>query len=205
MSTAVRKTAAHVYKWRVVDIVVASVLGVAVGLLFWFWNGIAVSWGGVLEPMLPGIQGLAYGVWIAGGVLGGLIIRKPGAALYVELVAATVSALIGNFWGLSTLISGFAQGLGAELIFLLFFYRRFTVTVAALAGAASGFGAWFNELFVGSTPNILLSFEFNAIYLVSWLISGGVVGVLCWLLVRALAKTGVLDRFASGREVTREI
>lgn len=205
MSTAVRKTAAHVYKWRVVDIVVASVLGVAVGLLFWFWNGVGYGWFEALNVLTPGLGGLAGGVWIAGGVLGGLIIRKPGAALYVEFVGATVSALIGNFWGPATIISGLAQGLGAELIFLLFFYRRFTVVVAALAGAASGFGAWFNELFVGSTPNILKSFEFNAIYLTTWLISGAVVGVLCWLLVRALAKTGALDRFASGREVTREI
>jgi ABC-type cobalt transport system, permease component len=54
----------------------------------------------------------AVGIWLLGGVLGGLIIRKPGAALAVELLAALVSAAVGNQWGITTLYSGLAQGIG---------------------------------------------------------------------------------------------
>ncbi|CAH0236884.1 Putative HMP/thiamine permease protein YkoE [Microbacterium oxydans] len=195
-----------VWRWRVVDIVVAAVLGVAIGLVFWGWNTIGYAWFGAADALTPGLGGIAVGIWLLGGVVGGLVIRKPGAALVVELVAAIVSMLIGNVWGISTVLSGLVQGLGAEIIFALFFYRRFGITVAALAGVGAGAAAWVFELFYGSSPNILKSFEFNTIYLVSVVISGAILaGVVGWLLVRALAVTGALNRFAVGREHVREV
>jgi len=193
-------------RWRVVDIVVAAVLGVAVGLLFWFWNGVGYGWFEVMDAATPGLGGFAVGIWLIGGVIGGLVIRKPGAALLVEVVAAAVSATIGNIWGPSTLLSGLVQGLGAELIFAVFLYRRFGIGVAALAGVGAGVAAWIFELFFGSTPNILKTLEFNLIYLGTIIVSGVVLaGVVGWLLVRALAKTGALSRFAAGREQADEV
>ncbi|GAA2942815.1 ECF transporter S component [Microbacterium luteolum] len=198
--------AAGLYRWRVVDIVVAAVLGVAIGLVFWGWNTIGYAWFGAADALTPGLGGIAVGIWLLGGVVGGLVIRKPGAALVVELVAAIVSMLIGNVWGISTVLSGLVQGLGAEIIFALFFYRRFGIVVAALAGMGAAAAAWVFELFYGSSPNILKSFEFNTIYLVSVVVSGAILaGVLGWLLVRALAVTGALSRFAVGREHVREV
>lgn len=189
--------------WRVVDIVVAAVLGVAVGLVFVFWNGLGYAWYEAMNALTPGVGGIAVGVWLLGGTLGGLVIRKPGAALLVELIAAIVSAGIGSVWGISTLYSGLAQGFGAELIFLLLAYRRWNVAVAALAGAAAGVGAWTLELVLG---NFAKTPEFNAIYLVTTVISGAVLaGVLGWLLVKALAKTGALSRFESGREARADV
>lgn len=194
------------WRWRVVDIVVAAVLGVAIGLVFWGWNIVGGAWFGAADALTPGLGGVAVGIWLIGGVVGGLVIRKPGAALVVELVAAIVSMLIGNVWGVSTILSGLVQGLGAELIFALFFYRRFGAVVAALAGIGAAVAAWVFELFYGSSPNILKSLEFNTIYLVSLIVSGAILaGVVGWLLVRALAATGALSRFAAGREHVREV
>ncbi|WP_106815227.1 ECF transporter S component [Microbacterium timonense] len=193
-------------RWRVVDIVVAAVLGVAIGLVFWAWNTVGYAWFIAMDGLTPGLGGLAAGMWLIGGVVGGLVIRKPGAALLVEVIAAIVSMLIGNVWGVSTLLSGLVQGLGAELVFAIFLYRRFTLPVAMLAGAGAGIGAWVFELFYGSSPNILKTLEFNAIYLVSLIVSGAVLaGVVGWLAVRALAATGALSRFAAGREARREV
>lgn len=194
------------FRWRVVDIVVASVLGVALGLIFWAWNTVGYAWFTAMDGLTPGLGGIAVGIWLLGGVVGGLVIRKPGAALLVEVVAAIVSMLIGNVWGVSTLLSGIAQGVGAELIFLLFFYRRFTLPVAVLAGMGAAAGAWLFELFYGSSPNILKTLEFNLIYLGALLVSGAALaGVVGWLLVRALAATGALSRFAAGRESRAEV
>ncbi|OZB77459.1 MAG: hypothetical protein B7X41_21060 [Microbacterium sp. 14-71-5] len=198
--------AARRLNWRVVDIVVAAVLGVAIGLVFWGWNTIGYAWFTAADGLTPGLGGIAVGIWLLGGVVGGLVIRKPGAALVVEVVAAIVSMLIGNIWGVSTVLEGIAQGLGAELIFAIFLYRRFSLPVAALAGVAAAAGAWLFELFYGSSPNILKSAEFNAIYLGALVVSGALLaGVLGWLLVRALAATGALSRFAAGRELRREV
>ncbi|MCP2635772.1 ECF transporter S component [Microbacterium sp. HD4P20] len=194
------------YRWRVIDIVVAAVLGVAIGLVFWAWNTVGYAWFVAMDGLTPGVGGLAVGIWLIGGVIGGLVIRKPGAALLVEVIAAIVSMLIGNVWGVSTLLSGLVQGLGAELIFALFLYRRFTLPVAMLAGVGAAAGAWVFELFYGSSPNILKTAEFNAIYLGSLVVSGAVLaGVVGWLAVRALAATGALNRFAAGREARREV
>lgn len=194
------------FGWRVVDIVVAAVLGVAIGLLFWFWNGVGYGWFLAMDAVTPGLGGLAVGIWLIGGVIGGLVIRKPGAALLVEVVAAIVSMLLGNVWGVSTLLSGLVQGLGAELIFAVFLYRRFGLLVAALSGLAAGVAAWTFELFYGDPPNILKTVDFTLIYLASVAVSGiFLAGVLGWLIVRALAKTGVLSRFAAGRERAEEV
>lgn len=186
--------------WRVVDIVVASILGVACGLLFLIWNSVGYAWFLAMDALTPGLGGLASGVWFIGGIIGGLIIRKPGAALYVEMLAASVSAALGSQWGIENLYSGFAQGIGAELILAVFVYRKFSLSIAVLAGAFAGLGAWTLELF--TSANIAKSFEFNAIYLACTTLSGAILaGALGWMLVRALAKTGALDRFAAGREV----
>lgn len=205
-STTVRPTTGNRFRWRPVDIVVASVLGVAIGLVFWGWNTVGFAWWGVMDAVTPGLGGVAVGVWLLGGIVGGLIIRKPGAALFVEVVAAIVSMLLGNIWGVGTVMSGLAQGLGAELVFLLFLYRRFTLPVSILAGIGAALGAWVLELFYGTSPNILKGVEYNMIYLGALLASGIVLaGVLGWLLVRALAATGALNRFAAGREARIEV
>ena len=194
------------FKWRVIDIVIAAVLGVAVGLLFVFWNVAGYAWFSAMDALTPGFGGIAVGIWLIGGVIGGLVIRKPGAALVVEVVAAIISMLIGNVWGVSTVLSGIVQGLGAELIFALFLYRRFTLPVAMLAGVGAGAAAWIFEMFYGSSPNFLKSFEFNAIYLGTLAVSGALLaGLVGWLLVRALAATGALSRFAAGREARQEV
>jgi len=187
-------------RWRVVDIVVASVIGVAAGLIFWIWNLFYAPVTAPLEVVAPGAQALLYGVWLFAGVLGGLIIRKPGAALYTELVAAIVSALVGTQWGGAlTILSGLAQGLGAEIVFALFLYGNYRAYVAVLAGAGAGLGMAVNDLI---TWYPAMDFSFKAIYGVSAVISGALIaGLLSWLLARALARTGALSRFAAGREV----
>ena len=182
--------------WRVVDIVVASVLAVAVGVIFWVWS-LGYSGIAALTLVFPPLTGLYSGGWLIAGVLGALIIRKPGAALYCEVLAAAVSGVLGTQFGLSVLLSGFVQGLGAELVFLAFLYARYTLPVAVLAGLASG-------VFLGVSENILYhpewAFQWQALYTVFTAVSGAVLaGLLSWLAVRALARTGVLAPFASGR------
>lgn len=189
--------------WRVVDMVTTAILGVACGLLFLIWNQIGGLGYDVLDAVTPGFGGLITGIWLIGGPIGGLIFRKPGAAILVEVIAASVSAALGSQWGISTLYSGLAQGLGAEIIFALFVYRRFSLTVAALSGAGAGVGAWILEFL--AFGNMAKTFGFNITYLITLIISGAIAGLLAWLLVRGLAQTGALDRFAAGREVRTRV
>jgi energy-coupling factor transport system substrate-specific component len=188
------------YRWRVVDIVVAAVVAVACAVVFVSWNiGSHVLDG--LQAALPGLQAIGYGPWLLGGPLAALIIRKPGAALFGELVAAAVSMLLGAPWGLQTLESGLVQGLAVEVVFAAFAYRVWSWPVAALSGAAAGVVAGFNDwIFWYQGADAL----FLTIYIVCAGISGAVIaGIGSWALVKALAQTGALSRFPSGREAAR--
>lgn len=196
--TGTRRPAAT--RWRVVDIVTASVLGVALGLVFILWNTAGTPLRDALGAVVPGLSALLAGIWLLPAVLGALVIRKPGAALYTELLAATVSVLIvPNEWGWWTIEAGLVQGIGAELVFALFLYRRWGLVPALLAGAGAGLAMAINDLVVWYASS--LTPLFGVVYTISSIVTGVVLaGLLGWLLVRALARTGALSRFAAGRE-----
>ncbi|KKM44782.1 hypothetical protein C5C66_05635 [Rathayibacter toxicus] len=184
-------------RWRVVDIVVVSVVAVASGVVYWAW-GLVTNVIGIAVNFLPGLAGVLGGGWLFAGVLGGLIVRKPGAALYAELVAAVVESMLGTQWGFLVLVSGLIQGLGAESVFALSLYRSGRLPVAFVAGAASGLGLAFNDLLLSYPASDPL---FAGVYVGSSVVSGAVLaGLLPWCAVRALAASGVLYRFVSGRE-----
>jgi len=191
------------WRWRVVDIVVASVIAVACAAVFLLWNVGYEGPSALLKPLLPGIQGLFAGPWLIAGVLGGLIIRKPGAALYTETVASVISALVGNQWGPLTIASGLVQGLGAELVFLLFLYGVWRLPVAILAGAGAGLACGINDRILWYPGADTL---FTTVYITSTTVSGALIaGLGAWLIARGLAATGALNRFAAGREVSRRV
>ena len=186
------------FRWRVVDIVVASVIGVASGVLFWLWG---LAWPGLDTALsfTPGLSGLLAGGWLFAGVLGGLVVRKPGAALYAEVVAAVVSMALGTQWAFLTLVWGVVQGLAAELGFAVFLYANWRLVAALTSGAFAGIAVALLDTNFSSVA--ALSAEARAVYFVCAVISGIVIaGLLSWVVVRALAATGALDRFAAGRE-----
>jgi energy-coupling factor transport system substrate-specific component len=125
-------------------------------------------------------------------------VRKPGAAIYTELIAATVSALIGSQWGFGTLVSGLLQGLGAELVFALFLYANWKLFTGVLAGAGAGVMMSINDLVVWY-PGVDVGFQ--ATYFICGVLSGAVIGGLVpWFIMRGLARAGALSRFAAGRQ-----
>jgi energy-coupling factor transport system permease protein len=183
-------TASNRLRWRPRDIVLASVVGVMAGGLFALWNIAHVP---LLEPLgalLPGFQALGHGVWLIGGLLTAVVVRRPGAALYGEILAATVSALIGSQWGVITLVYGAVQGLGAELIFALFAYRLWNVVAALVAGAGAGIAMAALDLtlyYAGAGA------EFFMIYALSSIASGVLVaGLGSWAIERGLHRAGAL-------------
>jgi energy-coupling factor transport system substrate-specific component len=187
-----------VNRWRTVDIVVASLLAVASGVVFWAWG---MVWSAT-EPafaFFPPAQSVIYGIWLMPGVLGGLVIRRPGAALYCEFLAALVSALLGSQWGTVVILQGLFQGVGAELGFAAFGYRSFKLPVAVLSGTLAGLAAA-----VFDQVRYYAGYDFASyrlpVLVLTVLSSALLAGVGGWALTRALADTGALDRFPAGRE-----
>jgi energy-coupling factor transport system substrate-specific component len=95
-------------------------------------------------------------------------------------------------------VSGLIQGLGAEVVFLAFRYRVWKVGVAVLAGIGAGLAMAINDLIVWYAGADTL---FTVVYVIAAMISGALIaGLLSWIAVRGIAETGVLSRFAAGRE-----
>jgi energy-coupling factor transport system substrate-specific component len=179
-------------RWRTRDIVVAAVIGVAFGVVFWAWN---LVYAGV-EPIFafaPPARDIMYGVWLMPAVLAPLIIRKPGAALFAEMVAASVSALLGTVWSVDVLLSGFIQGAAAELVFAFTLYRSYAFVTLILAAGASALGAWVHDwvLYYPTIEPAIQFFRLAVMVLSAAVIAAG--GSV--LLVRSLRRTGVLDGF----------
>ena len=181
--------------WRVIDLAVAAVLAVALGVGMWAYDTFAYAGVGVLFAAVPWLAGLQFGIWTLPAIAGALIVRRPGAALFAELIAASVEVTLGNGWGITPLWSALIQGLAVELILLVLLYRRFNVVIAALAGAAAAvaevliYESW--AYYAGTTTEFLMS------YLVACVVSGAAIaGVGGWAIVRALRAAGVLGAFA---------
>lgn len=184
--------------WRVNDIVVASVLAVACGLLFWMWSNAIYPAITAALALAPQYAPLAGGGWLIAGVLGGYIIRKPGAALYTEVLAAVISGLLGTQYSWTVVLSGIIQGFGAELIFAIFAYKLWNLSTALLAGVAAGFCMGLSEIIIYYASEITGAKAVT--YVVCSMISGAIfAGLVSWLLTKALAQTGVLSTLASGR------
>ena len=184
----VDRPAADAAAWRTRDIVVAAVIAVAFGVAF---VAFGVPWR-ALEFLGPA-QNVLYGVWLMPAIVGALIIRKPGAALFTEMVAAGLSTLLGSQWGPDTLLSGFVQGAAAEMVFAFTLYRLWSWPVVAIASLASAAAAWVHDWVVWyPTLAIDAMLVIGAFMAVSALV---LLPAAAILLVRALRNAGVLEGF----------
>lgn len=184
-------------RWRTVDIVVAAVIAAAFGVVFWGWNQL---WTGLESAFttFPPIKALVYGVWLIPAVLGPLVIRKAGAGVFTETVAAIISVLLGAQWGTITIVYGLLQGLGGEAAFAASRYRSFGLPNALVGGALAGAAAGLVDIAIYYSA-WSLGWQLTQVALAA--VSGLVIaGLGSWALTRALAQTGALDQFPSGRE-----
>jgi energy-coupling factor transport system substrate-specific component len=175
--------------WRTLDIVVVAVIAAAFGVFMAGFNVVYQAAGGAAGSPLN----LLYGIWLLPAVIAPAIVRRPGAALFAELVAASISVLLISQWGPDAILSGFLQGLGAELAFALFRYRRYDLLAIALAGVASAAMAFVHDWLVwyqGLAADVL------AITGIAMLVSAAVLmPVVTVAVVRALRRAGALQGF----------
>ena len=114
-----------------------------------------------------------------------LVVRRPGAALFAETVAAVIEALTGGNWGFASVYYGVVEGLGVEIVLALMLYRRWGLGAAMAAGAGGGLATTALDLtfYLPDAPA-----DQKLAYLVLTVISAAVIaGAGSWALARALA------------------
>ena len=184
-------------EWSTLDFVVGAVLAVAVGVLFWAWD---LLWATAFQAVPFPASYALVGVWMIGGLLVPYVIRRPGAALLGELVAAFVSMLLINQWGVAVLLSGLVQGLGAELVFGTRRWKDYRLPTVLLAGAVAG-------AFSTLLDSVVYSYwsQYSGTTIVAGVViaavSGAVLGgVVSKVLGDTLLRTGVLSGLAISKD-----
>lgn len=186
-------------KWELKDIIMMAILGVIFSAIY-----LAIfDFGMVLSTALAptGLSNYAfeiiYGVWFMASTLAAYIIRKPGVALLCEVLASVVELMMGNSGGLTVVLTGVIQGLGAEAAFALFRYKKWDLGSMSLAGIFSAICIFCYELFyldyIHLAPVMLITQ-----LLVRFISAVVFSGLICKLAGDALAKTGVVKSYAIG-------
>lgn len=188
------------WRWTAADIAVGAALGVACGLVFWGFN-FAYAWlSPIIGGILPGLASVLHPLWYFSGTLAVIILRKPGAAIYVNLVGSAAEMLLGNQFSVGFVFASAAlQGLFAEIPFMVTRYRVYNLPISVVSGAlvALEYGVY---LMLFQYQGVAFLSARGIVHMVSELVGGVLIaGVMSWYLYRAIAATGALDRFASGR------
>lgn len=188
------------YEWKLKDILMVGIAGALFAVLYLGMVYLGTALTTALTPLGLGALGFEpiYGVWFMAATFTTYVIQKPGVGIIAEMLAALLEVLMGNMFGPIIFISGFIQGLGSELGFLAFRYRRFDMRTMALAS-------------VGCT---VLSFIWTGIRSQYWTLAPWLVvlifvirllssflfcGLGCKLLADGLAKAGILRGYALGQ------
>lgn len=185
--------------WKTRDVVVAAALAVPLGFVYTGW---LLLW--AAAQVVPELSHLLGGLYVVAAVLCAYVIRRPGAALLGEMIAALVETPLAGY-GAIVLLLGLFQGLGVEAVFLATRYRRFSLPVLMLAGAVGALAVLFGRFYL-AFGYASLDPTVQVVRLLATVIGGALLGgLLAKILGDGLAQTGVLNNFPIARDRVREI
>ncbi|MBF0299661.1 MAG: ECF transporter S component [Oligoflexia bacterium] len=178
-------------KLNIFELVLISVLAVALGVAFWGWTFVYEFTSPFLKAF--GLKYLFAGFWLMSAILPPYIVRKPGVAIMSSTLAAIVEGLITN-WGLMAAVWGFVQGLGVELIFILFLYRRWEWPIIILSSIFAATFSYALDFFYYNYQT--LSLKINFIQLLSFIVSSIILAAISSIVIsKRLARSGILNNF----------
>lgn len=168
------------------DLLVTVLVSVVLGVVYHFWSSVY----NLFSPLFLEANEIVYGMWFIAPTLVFLLIRKPGVALIAEVAAAHVEILFGSEWGIQLVMYSVLQGLGAELVFAAFRYRKFSGSVAALAGIGAAIGSIIPDIYYGYVQDYE-TWLLIAKYAMRVVSSALIAGYLAYGLAKAVEATGV--------------
>lgn len=186
------------FSFTLKDLVLLVALGVIFGFLYWVlvqaWTGLSIAMG----PAGDFAQHFLTGGWLLVAPLAVAIVRRPFAGIIAEVLASVIEVVfLGSAVGPILFIAAGIQGFGSELPFALRRYRSFGWGTYALSGLlGAGLVFFYSAFRFGWYGQDLFTIRL-VIQLASGVLLGG---LLAKVIVDALARTGVVDNFAIGRD-----
>ena len=185
-------------KFTLKDLVLLVVLGVVFGFLYWAlvqaWTGLSILMG----PAGDLAQHFLTGGWLLVAPIAVAIVRRPFAGIIAEVLASVIEVVfLGSVVGPILFIAAAIQGFGSELPFAVRRYRSFGWGVYALSGLLGAGLVFFYSAFRFGWYGQDVFFLRLVVQLASGIVLGG---LLAKVIVDAIARTGVVDNFAIGRD-----
>ena len=182
--------------WTLRELLIVAVLGAVFGVLYLGWVQVWL----IAQAIFGAVtMDVVMGFWFIVSIIAAAIIRKPGAALLSEFLAALIQVLLGSPAGLLLLVTGLVQGAGAEAVFAATRWRRYDLPVLMLAGAGAAVASfaytWIRFDYGALAPGLLVAMF--ALRCLSGALLGGLLG---HAVTEALHKTGVLSGLAIDRD-----
>lgn len=192
--------------WKLKDVLLIAICAVVFGVIY---LGCTYA-GGILYGLLTpfGMASLGYepfyGIYFMAGAFGVYVMRKPGAGLIAELLAAVLECLYGNYFGPIIILSGLVQGLGFELIVALKGYKKFDrATMMQGAVICSVLTLGYNLVISGYNQ---IALPVLALMLAVRIVSAVVFdGLVTPLLADGLVKAGVLKGYAVAKDADADL
>lgn len=175
--------------WTLREILIVAVLGAVFGVLYLAWVQVWL----IAQAIFGAVtMDVVMGFWFIVSIIAAAIIRKPGAALLSEVLAALVQVLLGSPAGLLLLVTGLVQGAGAEAVFAATRWKNYRLPVLMLAGVGAAIASfiytWIRFDYGALAPGLLVTM------FVLRCLSGAILGGLAGhFVVEALYRTGVLS------------
>jgi len=134
-------------KWTLKQVVLLALLAFLFGAVFMGAGFLYALLSAVLTPLglSPFANEILFGLWTMAAPMAGILIPKKGSSILGEMLAALAEMLYGSYFGPGVLVSGFFQGLGTELGFMVTKYQRYDVV----------------PLFYGAIGTTVLSFVYE--------------------------------------------
>jgi energy-coupling factor transport system substrate-specific component len=180
------------HAWTLREILIAAVLGAVFAVLYLGWVQV---WLVAQAAFGTVTMDVVMGFWFIASIVAAAIIRKPGAAIATEVLAAAIEILLGSPAGIMLLVAAAIQGAGAEAVFAATRWRNYSLPVLMLAGIGSAVFSfaytWVLFGYGALAPGLLI-----AMFVLRCL-SGALLGGLAghWI-TEALYRTGVLSGLA---------
>ena len=186
--------------WKLKDIIMVAIIGVLFSFLY---LGAVYVGAGITTALTPSGWGAIgyepiYGIWYMAAAFACYVIRKPGTGVVAEVIAATLEVLMGNMFGPMVIVTGIIQGLGIEIGFMIFKYKKFDLKVLLIAASCCTFLGYIwnciRSQYYLLAPQIII-----VQILIRWVSALLFAAVIVKILADALAKAGVLNAYPIGQ------
>ncbi len=168
------------------DIMVMAVLIATGGIFKAYWAQLRMVIESFLGPFGSFIIGPGFYFW---AILACHLVRKPGSGTISMVLGGVVEVLAGNPFGIPVLLFNFWEGLGPDIAYGIFRFKKYNLPVAILGGLlASYFGVFYSWYYFG-----LAEYGFWALagVMASNGLAGVIAGLVGYLLAQGLERVGV--------------